>query len=75
MNNEIGIDHTGTWTPAQYAIDAGWDFTCIQATAEKGVSPADAEGLSESQQAALLEFCITRVAEAKCKAGHSLGFH
>ena len=53
----LGIDHTGTWTPAQYAIDAGWDYTCIEATAEKGVSSADAEGLTEEQQAALLDFC------------------
>jgi len=65
MNKQIGIDCTGTWTPAQYAIDAGWDFTCLEATAEKGVAEADANFLTEAQQAALLEYCRERVAEAK----------
>lgn len=62
-NNQIGIDHTGTWTAAQYAIDAGWDFTCIEATAEKGISDADAEGLTAEQQTALLEFCREKVSQ------------
>ena len=62
MNNELGIDSNGTWTAEQYAIDAGWDFTCIEATAEKGVSEADAEGLSEAQQAKLLAYCKAQVA-------------
>lgn len=69
MNTEtLGIDHTGTWTPAQYAIDAGWDFSCIEATAIKGVSKADAEGLTEKQQSDLLEFCQSRVEESKARA-------
>lgn len=62
MNNQIGQDSTGQWTPAQYAIDAGWDYTCIEATAAKGVSEADAEGLTAEQQSALLDFCRGRVA-------------
>lgn len=61
MNNQIGIDHTGIWTPSQYAIDAGWDPTCVEATAANGVSLEDAEGLTTDQQAALLEFCKSRV--------------
>lgn len=63
MNNEIGKDSTGTWTPAQYAIDAGWDYTCVEATAAKGISEADAEGLTAEQQMALWDFCRSRVAE------------
>ena len=71
MNNEIGKDSTGTWAPAQYAIDAGWDYSCIVATAEKGISETDAEGLTETQQAALLEYCQSRVAE-RAAAGLAL---
>ena len=63
MNNEIGKDSTGTWAPAQYAIDAGWDYTCVEATAAKGISEADAEGLTAEQQMALWDFCRSRVAE------------
>lgn len=60
---QLGFDHTGEWTPRQYAIDAGWDYSCIEATADKGVSEADAEGLDEIQQAALLDYCQSTVAE------------
>ena len=63
MNDKIGIDSTGTWTPSQYAIDAGWDYSCVEDTAAKGVSSADAEGLTDGQQSALLDFCRGRVAE------------
>jgi hypothetical protein len=63
MNDKIGIDSTGTWNPAQYAIDAGWDYSCVAATAAKGVSEADADGLTPEQQSALLDFCRERVAE------------
>lgn len=49
MNNKIGVDHMGEWTAAQYAIDAGWDFTCIEAVASMGVSSADAESLTARQ--------------------------
>ena len=63
MNDKIGIDSTETWTPAQYAIDAGWDYSCVEATAAKGVSSADAEGLTDDQQSALMDFCQGRVAE------------
>lgn len=62
-SREIGIDHTGEWTPGQYAIDAGWDFTCIEATARLGVSEADAAGLTEHQVAELLDFCKNRVSD------------
>ena len=60
---KLGIDHTGTWTPSQYAIDAGWDYTCVEATAKKGVSEEDADGLTDQQQSDLLAFCRTRVGE------------
>jgi hypothetical protein len=63
MNNQVGQDSTGQWTPAQYAIDAGWDYTCIEATAARGVSEEDADGLTAEQQAALLDFCRGRVAD------------
>lgn len=60
---ELGIDCTGEWTPNQYAIDSGWDWTCIQATAERGVSSTDAETLTEDQAARLLAWCKHRVRE------------
>lgn len=60
-NSSIGIDSAGTWTASQYAIDAGWDYSCVEATARLGVSEADSEGLTESQQADLLAFCKARV--------------
>ena len=63
--NTIGIDHTGAWTPAQYAIDAGWDLDCIKATAEYGVSEEDAAGLTDDQQSELRVFCKNRVAETQ----------
>lgn len=72
MNNQIGIDSTGTWNPAQYAIDAGWDRSCIEATAAKGVSEADADGLTEARQRALLAYCQEVVAAAK---GGELEYH
>ena len=64
MNNVIGQDSTGTWTPTQYAIDAGWDYSCVEATAAKGVSEEDADGLTDAQQSELLDFCRSRVADA-----------
>jgi hypothetical protein len=71
MNNVIGIDSTGTWTPKQYAIDAGWDYSCVEATTANGVSEADAEGLTDAQQSAILDFCRGRVADAKILARKS----
>lgn len=59
---QIGIDHTGTWTPAQYAIDAGWTRECVEATARLGVADEDAEGLTAEQKAALLDWCKGRMA-------------
>lgn len=58
---QIGIDSTGTWTPRQYAIDAGWGFESIEATAQLGVADADAEGLTNDQQERLLEYCKERM--------------
>lgn len=59
--NPLGIDSNGQWTPAQFTIDAGWDHTCIAATARFGVSESDADGLTDEQQSALLEFCKSRM--------------
>lgn len=60
MNNQsIGINHTGIWTAAQYAIDAGWDASCVEATARLGVSEADGEGLTPDQIGELLSYCQT----------------
>lgn len=50
------------WTPKQYTIDSGWDFSCIESTAERGVSEADVEVLTKEQQIALLDYCRARVA-------------
>lgn len=58
---QIGIDHTGTWTPSQYAIDAGWSYECVEATARLGIADEDAEGLAEQQKSALLDWCKGRV--------------
>ena len=62
---QIGIDCTGEWTPNQYAIDAGWTYECVENTARLGVADADAEGLTEDQQAWLLSWCKERVEAAK----------
>jgi hypothetical protein len=60
---QIGTDHTGNWTPNQYAIDAGWTRECIESTAKLGVASEDAEGLTPEQQAALLDWCKSTVSE------------
>lgn len=36
-----------TFDPHQYAIDAGWDFACIEATAERGLSDTDVEAIDQ----------------------------
>jgi hypothetical protein len=53
----VGFDHTGAWTPAQYAIDSGWSMECVQVTAHRGVADEDAASLTPEQQDALLEWC------------------
>lgn len=65
IENEMKTNNENTWSPAQYAIDSGWDFSCIEATAAKGVSDADADGLSDEQQAALLEYCQCKVEQTQ----------
>jgi len=63
-NHETGIDCTGTWSPHQYALDAGWDATQVEATARLGVvADADAEVLSAEQAESLLAWCRERTAE------------
>lgn len=31
--------------PHQYALDSGWDYSCIEATAKNGLSEADVEAI------------------------------
>jgi len=63
MTTKMGVDASGAWTPAQYAIDMGWSFDCIVATAQGGVSETDAAGLTDTQQDALLAYCQERIAD------------
>lgn len=60
-----GTDHTGKWTPAQYVIDAGWDYGCIEDTATKGIADADAEILTSDQQRMLVSFCKYEVSDVR----------
>lgn len=55
------------FSPSQFALDAGWDFACIEATAANGVSEVDAEtitamGFGDAQVAELLAHCRALVA-------------
>lgn len=63
MTNNLGFDHTGTWTPSQYAADNGWSFDQVAATAKHGVAEEDAEDLTATQRVILLEWCRSRVEE------------
>jgi len=47
--------------PHQYAIDCGWDFTAIEATAKQGVSEYDAAQMTTHQRRALLRWCREQV--------------
>jgi hypothetical protein len=62
VEQTLGIDSTGTWTPHQYAIDAGWSYEAIEATADSGVSDEDEECMTDEQSAALLAYCQETVA-------------
>lgn len=57
-----GIDSAGTWTPHQFALDMGWDATCVEATARLGVSETDASGLTVAQQETLVAWCKAQAA-------------
>lgn len=65
QGKRLGVDHKGQWTAAQYAIDAGWGWEGVEATARLGVAEEDAEGLSEGEREALVEYCRGRVSEAQ----------
>ena len=67
-NTTAGYDSAGQWTPAQYAIDAGWDYTQIEATAEHGVADADRDALSANQADALLAYCKRRIVAERIAA-------
>jgi hypothetical protein len=56
----LGIDCIGKWSPQQYALDAGWNFSCVLDTAEKGVRGEDADRLTPEQQTMLVLFCQDR---------------
>lgn len=61
----LGTDSNGTWTAAQYIIDAGWDLDCVRNTARMGISAEDAEGLSAAQRAAVVALCEEHVGGTK----------
>jgi hypothetical protein len=56
----LGVDCIGKWSPQQYALDAGWNFSCVMDTAEKGVRGEDAARLTPEQQTMLVLFCQDR---------------
>lgn len=51
-------------TPHEFALANGWDWTCIVATAEFGVSDVDVEALAETDvsEEQLLTWCRQQVA-------------
>ena len=57
------------FSPSQYAIDSGWDFSHIEATARLGVSDTDRDNLrayygpgrGERAAEALVAYCRERV--------------
>jgi hypothetical protein len=57
LKNRGGLNYAGIWTPALYAIDSGWDYHRVEAVARLGASREDVGGLTEQQQAELLEWC------------------
>jgi hypothetical protein len=61
-NKTIGIDSFGNWTPQQYAIDNGWSYEAVHATALNGVSPEDRKDLTPDQQVQLLSWCLDQLA-------------
>ena len=36
-----------TFSPYEYALVRGWDFGCIEATAERGLADADVEAIDQ----------------------------
>jgi hypothetical protein len=52
-------------TPHDFALANGWDHTCIEATAELGVSPEDLDRLADTDvdSDVLLSWCRERVTE------------
>jgi len=51
-----------------FILDCGWDFGCIEATVERGVSETDIKLLAESEHGltpeGLLEYCRVRLLDA-----------
>jgi len=60
---------TQNFDPHEFALARGWDFNCIEASAN-GLSEADAEILTEEQQAQLLAWCQKQVAEDQSRKQH-----
>jgi hypothetical protein len=46
----------------QFIIDSGWDFGCVESTAERGISDFDASLMSAKDAAKLVAYCRARVA-------------
>lgn len=69
-----------TFSPHQYALDCGWDFSCIEATAERGLSDTDVEAIDQwagvhecdydppSDEAAQAEADAVRTAQDACES-------
>lgn len=58
------------FSASQFATEAGWDFSCIEATAAKGVSEVDAEniqamGFGQEEVDELLAHCKALVSGLK----------
>jgi hypothetical protein len=51
-------------TPHEFALANGWDAVCVEATAERGVSPEDVDRLEETgvTEGELVSWCREMVA-------------
>ena len=56
---------TTAFDPHQYALDHGWDFSCVEATARLGIAEEDEIELEETPGAAreLLRWCREKVSQ------------
>jgi hypothetical protein len=60
-----GIDHTGTWTAAQFVIDMQYSLDDVQTIAELGSmdSAEEAAELTVEQRAEVVAYCKKQVAK------------
>lgn len=70
---ELGTDHTGTWTAHQYVIDAGYDRYSVDLTAQYGVvGEPEQDGLSEEQQQSVVDYCRDVSGKRSTIDGHEI---